>query len=423
MNPLSSFVVSQFKNPSGDIVFRVSGWLHGKRIRKNFATRAEAEAERQVFEIGSLQTKGSARAAVTRLSDEQLNEAETAFRRLEGKQHSLSFCVDYALANYRAPEHQKLLADAIAEYVAAKEHEFEQDHISRPQLGRIRWDLKRLQDHFSDETVAALTVSRLVSFLEIGRPAMKTYNNRRGIVSTFLKFAFHRSWIADNPILKVPHHRIRRRSGSAGTLTAAEARNLMQYFESFEGGRWVPYFALCLFAGIRPGVPDGEITKLRTEAVDLNAGTIFVSSEVSKVREPRRVAIHPNLAAWLRAYPLDKFPIVIADFQKRRAKFAKRFNLTHDVLRHTFISMFVAKYRSMGEAALQSGNSENIIRKHYLNLKSASEAEEFFNILPKRASASEASITSMFPQPAPILPVVATQKSPKAAWVDTQRRA
>jgi hypothetical protein len=24
----------------------------------------------------------------------------------------------------------------------------------------------------------------------------------------------------------------------------------------------VPYFALCLFAGIRPGVPYGEITKL-----------------------------------------------------------------------------------------------------------------------------------------------------------------
>jgi len=49
---------------------------------------------------------------------------------------------------------------------------------------------------------------------------MKTYNNRRGIISTFLKFAFHRSWIAENPILKVPHHRIRRRSGSAATLTA-----------------------------------------------------------------------------------------------------------------------------------------------------------------------------------------------------------
>src|ERR1700689_442739 len=115
MNPLRSFVISQFTNPSGERVFRVSGWLDGKRIRKNFATRAEAEAERQVFEIGNLQGKAGVRAAVTRLTDEQLHEAEAAFQRLAGQQESLSFCVDYALANYRAPERQKLLVDAIAE--------------------------------------------------------------------------------------------------------------------------------------------------------------------------------------------------------------------------------------------------------------------------------------------------------------------
>jgi|SRR5271166_1135423 len=164
MNPLRSFTVSQFTNPSGEVVFRVSGWLYGKRIRKNFGTRAEAEAERQVFEVGSLQTKGKVRAAVTRLSDEQIHEAEAAFQRLEGQSQTLSFCVDYALANYIVPERQELLPDAIAEYVAAKEHEFEQNHISRPQLGRIRWDLKRLQDHFPNETVASLTVPRLVTF-------------------------------------------------------------------------------------------------------------------------------------------------------------------------------------------------------------------------------------------------------------------
>jgi|CZKI01.1.fsa_nt_gi integrase len=415
MNPLSSFVVSPFTNPSGEVVFRVSGWLYGKRIRKNFATRAEAEAERQVFEVGSLQTKDKVRAAITRLSDEQIREAVTAFQRLEGQQQTLSSCVDYALANYRAPERQKLLADAIAEYVAAKEHEFEQDHISRPQLGRIRWDLKRLQNQFPNETVAGLTVPRLVTFLAVGRPAMKTYNNRRGILSTFLKFAFHRSLIADNPILKVPHHRIRRRIGSAGTLSATQTRDLMEHLESFEGGRWVPYFALCLFAGIRPEVPDGEISKLRPEAVDLNVNTIFVPAEVSKIRESRRVAIQPNLAAWLRAYPLERFPIVVADFQKRRAKFAKRFHLTHDVLRHTFISMFVAKFRSMGEAALQAGNSESIIRKYYLDLKTSSEAEEFFNIMPKRAHGIVPAAGAAFPNLKSDMPVVALPRHPRAA--------
>jgi integrase len=147
----------------------------------------------------------------------------------------------------------------------------------------------------------------------------------------------------------------------------------------------VPYFALCLFAGIRPGVPNGEITKLRPHAVDLNAGIISISAEVSKVREPRQVTIQPNLAAWLRAYPLEKYPIIVGNFKKRRERFAKKFKLSHDVMRHSFISMFVAKFRSIGEAAIQAGNSEGIIRRHYLDLKSAEEAEDYWSILPQRA--------------------------------------
>jgi len=47
--------------------------------------------------------------------------------------------------------------------------------------------------------------------------------------------------------------------------------------------------------------------------------------------------------------------------------------------------MHVAKFRSLGEAALQAGNSEAIIKKHYLDLKSAAEAKQFFGIRPKRA--------------------------------------
>jgi hypothetical protein len=66
-----------------------------------------------------------------------------------------------------------------------------------------------------------------------------------------------------------------------------------------------------------------------------------------------------------------------------RRQICIKFGLTHDVLRHTFISMFVAKFRSIGEAALQGGNSEGIVRKHYLDLKSEGEAERFFSIAPE----------------------------------------
>jgi len=109
--------------------------------------------------------------------------------------------------------------------------------------------------------------------------------------------------------------------------------------------------------------------RIRCCTIRLDIGVIHIEPEVAKTREKRMVTIQPNLAAWLRAYPLDRFPTVPVNLEFTRRIVAKKLGLTHDVLRHTFISMFVAKFRSLGEAALQAGNSETIIRKHYLNLK------------------------------------------------------
>ncbi len=411
MNP-TEFAVSRFINRNGVTSWRVAGWLHGLRIRKNFPTREEAAAEKATLELKAAQTENGMRAVATTLTEPQVREAEVLFRRVVGKERPLSFYVDFALTNYQEPERQKTLADATADYIAAKEHEFDQDQLSIPQMDRIRWEMKRLTDRFPDVTAAELTSTKLIAHLEAGKGGMKTHNNRRGLLSTFFKYCFQRGWVAENPIPKVPHYRIRRKRGVAQTLTLEQAGALMEFAETHDGGIWVPYFALCLFAGIRPGVPHGEISKLESAAVDLAAGVIHISPGVSKVREPRKIVIQPNLGVWLHAYPLKKYPIIVGNFKKRRDKFAKKLGLTHDVLRHTFISMFVAKFRSIGEAAIQAGNSEAIIRKHYLDLKTSAEAEAFFGILPKHAKV-----------PASPAPVVAPAPALPTAAIDVQRAA
>jgi hypothetical protein len=173
----------------------------------------------------------------------------------------------------------------------------------------------------------------------------------------------------------------------------------MKWAEETRGGALVPFVALCLFAGIRPDLYEGEISKLDPKSVRLDMGVIHIEPEVSKVRMKRNISIQPNLAAWLRAYPLAEFPIMPVGFKRLRLKFRKQFKLSHDILRHTFISMFVGKFRSMGDAALQAGNSEAIIRKHYLDLKSPAEAEDFFNIHPQRPAVGSPAFT-VLPAPA-----------------------
>jgi integrase len=380
----SKLSIQRFENATGTVSFRVFGYLHGERVRRNFATREEAAAEKATLEIRAHQVAAGHRPILTTLTEAQAREAESVFARLSGEPHPLKFYVDFALENYRPPETAKRLVGGIADYLAARKRELDQDQLSVPQYGKISWELKRLEKYFKDIVIAEITSTRLTEYLEADKPTMKTHNNRRGVLSHFFKYAFQRGWTETNPILRVPHYRIRRKRGGAATLSVQQVRDLLSFLEDYQGGQWVPYYVLCLFAGIRPGVPHGEITKLTADAVNLETGIINVSADVSKVREPRKIAIQPNLAAWLRAYPLSKFPLVLGNFKKRREKFAKRFGLTHDVLRHTFISMFVAKFRSIGEAAIQAGNSEAIIRRHYLDLKTTEEAEAFFSLLPKR---------------------------------------
>lgn len=91
----------------------------------------------------------------------------------------------------------------------------------------------------------------------------------------------------------------------------------MAYVETYRGGErsklpagcLVPYFALCLFAGLRPAVPHGEVWKISRQQepgklVDVALGVIRVAPEVSKVKGIRQVKIRENLAAWLARYPL-----------------------------------------------------------------------------------------------------------------------
>jgi hypothetical protein len=362
----------------------VSGLLRGVRIRRNFKTRAAAEAERQLLDIQRLDTTNSLRAVVTRLTNDQLREAEAAFQLMGANPlHTLLFHLRHSLTHHAKMGYQKMLSEAVAEYIADRTREHERLVLSQAQLWTTTRAVEALQRHFSDQPVSQFTGEQLLPFIERGRPTLKTYNNRRSLVFNFFKYAVRHGWAAENPVEKTPYHRVSHLRGSAKTISAERAAELMGYLETYEGGTLVPYFSLCLFAGVRPCFKTGEISKLQRESVMLDTGAIHVEPWVSKVRMKRVVTIQPNLSVWLSAYPLAQYPILPAHLPNTHRAVFEKFGLGHDVLRHTFISMFVGKFRSVGEAALQAGNSEDVIRKFYLDLKNPVEGERFFSILPK----------------------------------------
>ncbi len=180
--PDSSFDVTRFENRDGVISWRVSGWLHGLRVRKNFKSREEAGAELAALEAKAAQAAGNVRGTSTFLADDQLREAEATFRRVADAPKSLSFCLDFALANYRAPDREQTLADAVTTYVASKQREHDQKLLSISQLDHIRRHLGVLKKWFPAVLVSPLTTHELTDHCQHGNAGPKTINNRRGIL-------------------------------------------------------------------------------------------------------------------------------------------------------------------------------------------------------------------------------------------------
>src|ERR1700723_1423315 len=112
----TTFAVTRFTNRNGITSWRVSGWLHGIRIRRNFKTRDEAIAEKGALDLRAIRADAGLRSATTFLEPDQLREAEAVFRRLAGDSHSLTFYVEYGLQDYREPKQQTALDEAVGPY-------------------------------------------------------------------------------------------------------------------------------------------------------------------------------------------------------------------------------------------------------------------------------------------------------------------
>jgi hypothetical protein len=96
---------------------------------------------------------------------------------------------------------------------------------------------------------------------------------------------------------------------------------------------------------------------------------------------PRR-----NLQGFARLLPAMFRQRRIARVDGMVPEVRKHFDLAHDEARHSFISYHVAPHRSIGDAALQAGNSESIVKRHYLNTHTQDEGSAFIRTVPDLAA-------------------------------------
>lgn len=432
-NKSKGFILSAGKRASGSAYWLVRGTRDGRQVRREFDGRADALAfaEKQNSELNGTAVKESMQ--LTHLSTEQIHAAEAvsqqlarefpdlglldlldyyrglagtfslkeaqqigpAIRRLKNKYPAanLAAAVDWLVSNYRPPKNALTLQIALEHYLADAARRHDTGSLSKPQFERIGYAMAEFETHLgSAEPLANLTTPRLQEFLKEtthGRDGAafsnKTWVNRRGYLTAFFEYCRQEGWLDLNPASGIRNFKKKDMpKPPPAIITAPKAAELMHYLETFEEARLVPFYALCLFAGIRPDWDNGEISKIVPEYFMLADRLLKLPAHITKTGKPRDVTLQPILLKWLRAYPIDRFPIICRNFEKLHVRTRKKFELGHDVLRHTFCSMLVGKFRSVADTALQAGNSEDVMWSNYLNLVPQKEAKKFWQIVPQR---------------------------------------
>ncbi len=380
----------------------ITGWLGGQRIRKQAPTQGEALTIKERLEVEAANKNGTVRTVLTRLTGSQVQTAEALF---ELTPDPLA-AVQWYIANYRPPVVSVALDEARDAFLADRT-----PHVSKCVLRDYKRTLGEFVAMFgmtnpsagaasaTQRTVHTFKTDDIEAFLKTHARGPKNFNNLRASLNAFFNYCLSpaRKWATENPVEPIAKFKIAR--GIPAILTPEKAAELMALVETFQGGPrsklppgcLAPYFALCLFGGIRPSLPHGEVHKLGlhpnvSALVDRVAGIVRIPPEVSKVGELRFVKIRPNLAAWLSRFPPEKYPIIPKNAQALVTEVRKKFELGDDVLRHSFISAHVAAFKSIGEAAIEAGNSEAMIRKHYLHAMTDAAAAAFWKIVPTAAT-------------------------------------
>jgi len=386
------FSVSLYTNPSGVRVYRVQGRMpDGRQMRRNFRTYQEAVGYKGELEVEALNEPAAIKTKRTRLTDEQLADAEAALQRLKGTGHTLAFATEFFLRKWRPAVVDKTVADAYQEFLLAKTAKMVRPRTMTDYRSRVG----RLAKKHPTRLVSELTADDLAVLITAPSGSSRTFNGNRRVLHGFFEWCVKRKFCPENPVVDIEVAEVD--AAEPSILSLAEVKDLLRTALTFKDGVLVPYVALALFSGLRPA----ELARISWNAIDLTERLLTVDGPAAKLRQRRVVELSENVVAWLLPYR-DK-PIVghnwRRDFDalrrlcgfKARLKPSERKGCAlkdwpDDVLRHTAISHHLALHQHEGKTATWAGNSPDVLQKHYRALVKPAEAAAYWSLLPSNVT-------------------------------------
>jgi integrase len=371
---------------------------YGPGSRLYFATLDDAKLKAKQLAVEHT-NKGT--ESIQFPSDLRIEAADCAKRLLPyGKR--LQDAVDHYvkfLETERARIESLRVADCIDKYLAARELELQRGDLSEISMREVRGRMKQFKAAWGDLPIMAITRHTITDYLNSIPHTARTRVNVRARMSKLFSYCVQKEWIDVNPVTAVE---VKAKTSEVRILTVKQAADLMAAAKASSRPEiFVPYFAIALFAGMRPG----EVEQLDWSRIDFSTNTIEVLAHTSKVRESRFVHMEPNLLQWLTPHkksagsitgglrndPLKKAlrPVKRAAgwFSKLDAVKAEcdPNEWVYDVMRHSYGSYWLAVNHDRAKLAELMGNDVKVIKKHYRRPILEATARKYWEILPEAA--------------------------------------
>lgn len=270
------------------------------------------------------------------------------------------------------------LGEAIAETLAVKA----KSNLYKPYVNSIRQYLAMFARGRESEPISSITTEVIEAWFAGRNEKPVSRSSNIGRLSSMFQLAWRKRWIQENPCRRLERIRIDRK---APQILSIEQVKSALVFTRNERPRWLAYFALATFAGVRPT----ELLRVSWACVNLAKGTLTIDAAASKVRRRRIVRLMPAALAWLKLAKEKDAQLGNLTYVGRKRYYFQLRKLfgfqewPQDILRHTAASYWLAEVRDAAKVACELGNSPGILGRHYLELVEQEQAAAFWAIMPE----------------------------------------
>ena len=379
----------------GKDVYRVYlGTFDGKKRYKQFKKKGDADL---FVRTEKIRRKSHGRLSAE-VSPEQIVEWKELDQKVQAIGGTLRDAVAIYLRNFETSRKSIQLFQAVNDYLEEKTTQF-----SPYTLRDRRRRLLTFAESFAPDQLVATADPKPFLDAVSKKTSFTNADNSRRAVSAFYTWAVAGGYADENPIRRIRSYTSSKSGGVAKVLSPEQTKSLLETVVEEFDVQVAGYVLLSLFAGIRPMEFRKRITrngKRKTVALtweDFIDGNIRISTDLAKTGSPRLVPINPTMRAWLDwlaeqngerltdAVVGTRFKFVWADWKRDHASDIPW--SVKDLLRHSYGTYRVSQAQEIGKVAIEMGNSEAIVRKHYWDaLRSEKEAEKFWSILPPSTS-------------------------------------